>query len=88
MIIWTLFEIGVPLVDKSVSVSLKQTGRLKPPGVPHRLHSVSVAAIGGTFIKYILEECGEFLEHPRVTASDNSYMVQSGGGRQKQKLFQ
>lgn len=54
MIIWTLSEIGAGWVDNSTSESLKQIGRLKPARGPHGLHSVRVAATGGTFIKYIL----------------------------------
>lgn len=77
MIIWTLSEIGVPPVDNSVSESLKQSGRLKPPGGPHVLHSVCVAATGGTFIKYILVKFGEVLDHWSAAASAHNHIVQS-----------
>lgn len=59
MIIWTFSEMGVPVVDKSLSESLKHRGRpLKPLGRPPHddLHSVCKAATGGKF-KYILVWC-------------------------------
>ena len=68
---------GVPLADNSESESLKQAGRLKPPGGPHLLHSVCVAVTGGTFIKYILVKCGGFLEHWSAAASGDDHIVQS-----------
>lgn len=63
-------------MDNSESESLKQAGRLKPPGGPHLLHSVCAAATGGTFIKYILVKWGGFLEHWSAAASGDDHIFQ------------
>lgn len=70
-------ERGLPLVVSSESESCKKTGRLKPPCAPHLLHSVCVVATGGTFIKYILVEYGEALDHLIATAIVLGHIVQS-----------